>query len=82
MIKWLKSVFIPFSVIATELRIIRELYELELQSRNPPIIRVTESPSRSDTEVTFGSEMKEKSKLRKLMDGDIEEDEDDYGDIE
>lgn len=43
----------PFGSIARELKIIRELYELELSSRNPPIMRVTEKPSRKDTQVSY-----------------------------
>ena len=30
-----------------------ELYELDLGSRTPPIYRLTEKPSRHDTEVTY-----------------------------
>lgn len=49
----------PFGTIARELQIIRELYELELaahtdhQGRPDPIRRVTEAPSKNDTEVTY-----------------------------
>ena len=43
----------PFASIARELRIIRELMEMEMASRNPPIIRQTERARRSDTEVSY-----------------------------
>lgn len=43
----------PFAAIAAELRIIRECYEMELASRNPPLIRVTEAPSKNDTMVSY-----------------------------
>jgi len=53
--------FLPFTVIATalqelsrEIRILRELYELELSSRSPSIIRVTEFPRADDTLVIYG----------------------------
>lgn len=47
------AIFHPFAVIASELQIIRELYELELASRPVPIRRVTETPSKDDTEVSY-----------------------------
>lgn len=70
----------PFAAIARELSIIRELYELELGSRNPPIIRITETPGKSDTTVTYADDApKAKSALRKLMDGEpVEEEEEDF----
>lgn len=43
----------PFHSIAKSLAVIAELYELELAERKPPIRRVTEAPSRDDTEVTY-----------------------------
>lgn len=57
----------PFAEIAKELRIIRELYEAELSERYilqrdgdrlapAPIRRVTEKPSRHDTEVTYAGD--------------------------
>jgi len=46
----------PFGVIARELTLLRELYELELSARTPPIRRITESPSSKDTEVFYGVE--------------------------
>lgn len=58
----------PFQAIAKELKTIRELYELELASRERPVIRVTEEPSKHDTEVFYGDEdIGPKSKLRRLM---------------
>jgi hypothetical protein len=44
------------SVIADEISILRELYEMELAARQPPIWRVTESPGPSDTEVLYSSD--------------------------
>jgi hypothetical protein len=64
----LRETFLPFAAIAAELRIIRELYELELASRvdsagrPTPIYRVTESPSPSDTEVFFGEDLPKRPK--------------------
>lgn len=53
----LRLIFSPMKEIARELKIIRELYEEELGSRVPPIVRVTETPNpRFDTEVFDGSE--------------------------
>jgi hypothetical protein len=43
----------PLSTIARELRTLRELYELELSERDPPIIRHTERPRKTDTEVSY-----------------------------
>lgn len=51
--KTLLAFFRPLRSIASELRIIRELYELDLQSRDNPIIRQTERPSKADTEVSY-----------------------------
>ncbi len=52
LLRLLRLVFSPFKQIAADLRIIRELYELELSSRNPPIMRITEKPDpKHDTEV-------------------------------
>ena len=61
MLKWLQSFFHPWQTIAQELTILRELFELELASRKPPIYRITEKPSRDDTTVTYvGEDDKEK----------------------
>ncbi len=60
----LKQIIHPFSEIASELRILRELYEAELAERlvivperaavqAAPIRRVTEKPSIHDTEVSY-----------------------------
>lgn len=49
----LQQLLHPFASIAQSLAIICELYELELSERKPPIRRVTETPSRNDTEVTY-----------------------------
>ncbi len=50
----------PFKSIADSLAVIAECYELELAARTPPIRRVTEAPSRTDTKVMYtGVEEKE-----------------------
>ena len=68
MFRRLKDLIIPFSGIAQELRILRELYEMDLASRNPPLVRVTEEPRRADTEISYmGDEPKPKSALRRLL---------------
>lgn len=80
----LLSIFAPFALIASELAklrkeatAIRELYEAELAAREKPVYRITEEPGRSDTEVSFaGEEPKEKSALRRLLDGDRENEDD------
>lgn len=60
--QWFTRTFHPFSVIAEQLTIIAELYALELSERTDhlgrpaPIRRVTEEPSRHDTEVILPSD--------------------------
>lgn len=57
----------PFWAISRELSILRELYELDLASHTPPVVRITESPSRGDTEVLYSDESgKPKSKIQRL----------------
>jgi hypothetical protein len=51
MLKTLLRIVRPFSVIARELTILRELYEAELAARPNPVYRVTEKPRESNTEV-------------------------------
>ncbi len=51
---WWSRTVNPLASIACELQILRELYELDLANRNPPIRRITETPSPRDTEVTYG----------------------------
>lgn len=81
----LLSIFSPFSLIAKELSIIRELYELDLASRRPPIYRFTESPGKRDTEVTYTMDEEEEAEndrqkniLKRALEGlkSYEEDED------
>lgn len=77
MFKRIKSFFLPFQAIASELSILRELYELDLANRKPPIYRITESPNKHDTEVTYGDDgFKEKTRLQRMFEG-LEEEEDD-----
>jgi hypothetical protein len=52
-LRTLLSLLRPLPEIARSLRLIAELYELELASRNPPVLRVTERPSEKDTEVLY-----------------------------
>ena len=82
----IKVFFLPIPVIASalqdiasELRIIREMYELELSDgriaeHKSPLVRVTEDPKKSDTTVTFGEDETEtkdkvslKSRLKAMM---------------
>jgi hypothetical protein len=63
----------PFGAIARELKTIRMLYELELSSRNPPIIRVTEKPNRKDTEVSYMG-VDEKRQLHGAFEDEDDED--------
>lgn len=52
LLRLLRLVFQPFKSIAKSLEILVQLYELDLASRTPPIIRVTEKPNpKVDTEV-------------------------------
>jgi hypothetical protein len=67
MFKKLLELVAPFSLIAKELAAIRELYEAECAKRG--IYLITESPKKGDTEVFYGDEIKEKSSLRKMMEG-------------
>ena len=65
----LTELLLPFSVIAKELTAIRELYEADLASREKPVYRITESPGKSDTTVTYEDGTEEsprKSKLAEL----------------
>lgn len=76
----LRQLLFPFSVIAKELTTLRELYELELSHHTPPIIRVTEKPSVSDTEVSYAGEDKKRSPSQELVEAWQREQEDDYDD--
>lgn len=53
MLRLLLAFVRPLHVIASELKILRQLYEADLDSRDPPIYRVTEKPHKSDTEVSY-----------------------------
>lgn len=59
----LTSLFVPFwtmahslASIAQDMHILRELHELDLGSRHPPVWRITERPGPSDTEVLYSSD--------------------------
>lgn len=81
MLRLLLVLFRPLPEIAKEIRLLRELYELDLASRTPPILRITEKPGRNDTEVSYAGIPEEKSKSWKRgwfaaePDEDVEEDE-------
>jgi hypothetical protein len=80
--KSLKELLFPFSVIAKELTTLRELYELELSSRTPPIRRITEKPKASDTEVSYmDDDNKKRSPSQDLVEAwqREQDDHDDYG---
>jgi hypothetical protein len=71
----------PFHDIARELKILRELYEAELAERDPPIIRRTEKPRKSDTVVSYvGEEDRTKTALRKAFDSLVNSTEEDLDD--
>lgn len=53
MLRALLAIFRPMKMIAEELHTLRQLYELDLASRQPPIYRLTEQPNKRDTEVSY-----------------------------
>jgi hypothetical protein len=76
-IRLLLSFLRPLAEIARELRILRELYELDLGSREKPIYRFTEKPSKLDTEVTYMDVKDERPVFKRWFGAsDVEEDED------
>jgi len=77
------SLLAPFAVIARELTILRELYELDLGSRQPPLYRITETPSIRDTEVSYAGEKDDTPKHKKWFSPiDVEDEFDDSDDVE
>jgi hypothetical protein len=64
----------PFAAIARELRIIRELYELDLESREKPIYRITEKPSKKDTEVSYSGVADTRPGFKRWFESGEEED--------
>jgi len=79
----IRGIALELKGIHEELSIVRELYELELAARKPPIWRITESPSKGDTEVFYTGEepSKKKSALEKAEELlGIRSDDDDEGD--
>lgn len=70
----IKDTLAPFTSIASEIRILRELYELDLASRNPAIIRVTEAPNKNDTEVTYMDDAPKKKSAKDKFLESMEED--------
>ena len=50
----LNAIAIALQEIAVEIKILRELAELELSSRSTALIRITESPKKGDTEIFYG----------------------------
>lgn len=67
MLDKLLTLVVPFSQIALQLKRIADMYELDLASRNPPIIIQTEKPSKNDTQVTYGEEDEGKLSLRQRL---------------
>ncbi len=65
--------FHPFAAIARELAIIRELYEMDLANRTPPLIRCTEAPGKNDTTVTYADEDEKKSERERLSEEWLED---------
>jgi len=77
-LRLLISLVRPFASIARELRILRELYELDLGSRQPPILRHTEKASKRDTEVMYSGVTEDRPMYKRWFGpADVEEDEDD-----
>ena len=71
--KLLLSMLRPFAGIARELKIIRELMEADLASRH--IYRVTEKPSKKDTEITYAGVTDDRPLFKRWFDvDDVEED--------
>lgn len=79
---WLESTFFPLRTIASELIIIRELYEQELSTRpidlGGPVMRITEEGKPGDVEFFNVHDIEQnkrrrKSALSKLIEGDDEE---------
>lgn len=75
MFRTLRALFRPLTSIAKELAIIRQLYEADLASRPNPIYRVTEKPSKGDTEVTWSGVDREQEPAHRRWFQAAEEDE-------
>lgn len=76
----LRDYILPLAQIAAELRALRELYEMDLAERNPPIIRITEKPRRADTEVSYMDAPEDKRPgWKKATDAFFRPDSDDLG---
>ena len=77
MLRTLLALFRPLTSIARELRIIRELYEAELESRTPPIYRVTETPSKRNVEISYTGVTDERPAYKRWFgQADVEEEDD------
>jgi hypothetical protein len=72
-IRLLLSFLRPLATIAQELHILRQLYEMELAARDPPLYRVTEQPNPSNTEVMYGTSDPPKQKKWPWSEDVIEE---------
>lgn len=72
MIRLLLAYFRPVNKIATELRVLRELYELDLNSRVPPIYRFTEKPEKSDTTVTYMGQHDQTPRYKRWFENEME----------
>jgi hypothetical protein len=71
--KSLLAFFRPLRSIAQELKILRELYELDLGSRNPPLYRFTEKPNQKDTEVMYTGMVDKRPPWKKALGWDQED---------
>lgn len=77
MLRLLLSLLRPLPELAKELRLLRELYELDLASRTPPVYRLTEKPSKRDTEVTYQGQSDDTPRHKRWFQGaGLPEDED------
>ena len=77
MLRTLLAIFRPMKQIADELRIIRQLYEAELEMHDPPIYRVTEAPSKRNVEISYTDVADERPAYKRWFGAaDVEEDED------
>lgn len=65
MFRIIRAAISPSRAIAAELRIIRELYELDLASRG--LYRITETASKGDTEISYSDVDEPRKKANRWM---------------
>lgn len=61
MFRILRSILSPTRAIAAELKILRELYEMDLASRN--LYRTTQTADKGDTEISYSGVEEPRSKV-------------------